>query len=252
MIRPFDETSEADYVSATALHNAVTPEYPTTAEEMRDEDSRRDPHHRHGRWLMVTDSGGVVGLASYHQNPWIYHPRRFNVSVKVLPSVERQGIGSALYNHLLDALAPFDPLDLHADIREDKTRAVRFAQDRGFVEEVREWESRLDVRAFDPVPWAGARERPARSGVVLRSYRALSGDPDRDRKLHALESQTFLDMPTPVTLTPVPFETFERAVLQAAHFLPDGLLIAVETATGSFVGSTNLSRARTVVIWRRA
>jgi RimJ/RimL family protein N-acetyltransferase len=107
---------------------------------------------------------------------------------------------------------------------------------------MREWESRLNVADFDPIPWAAARERPGRSGVVIRSFAELADDPDRARKLHALESETFQDIPTAVPLTPIPFETFERVVLQSAGFLPEGFQIAVEEETGAFVGSTALFR----------
>jgi mycothiol synthase len=241
-IRPLDTSSNADWEALAGLTNAVNPDSETTATELQEEERERDKRCLQAHWLAVGESGETVGMAMYSQNPWIYDPQRFNISVKVSPLYEGQGIGTSLYDHLMNELAVFEPKDLHVDVREDKTRAVRFAESRGFREEMKEWESRLNVRAFDPSPWKAARERPTQSGILLRSYAELADDPDRARKLHALESETFLDIPTTVPLTPVPFETFERVVLQSSSFLSEGFQIAIEETTGKYVGSTALYR----------
>lgn len=241
-VRPLNTGNDADWEALAELLKAVNPDEETSGAELKEEESQRDARCQQASWLAVGESGTVVGMTGYSQNPWIYDPRRFNVSVKVSPDHEGRGIGSALYKCLLNELAPFEPTELHVDVREDKGRGVRFAESRGFIEAMREWESRLNVPAFDPAPWAEARRRPARPGIVIRSYSELADDPDRARKLHALESETFLDIPTTVPLTPVPFETFERMVLQSSGFLPEGFQIAVEEATGAYVGSTALFR----------
>ncbi len=241
-IRPLVTQGSADWEVLADLMNVVDPDVPTTRDELKAEYDQRDERCLMAYWLAVGADGAVLGMAGYSQNPWIYDPHRFQVSVKVAPDREGSGIGAVLYRHLEKELAPFEPEELHVDVREDRVRGVRFADSRGFREAMREWESRLDVAGFDPSPWTEARERPARSGIVIRSYGDLADDPDRARKLHALESETFLDIPSTVMLTPVPFETFERVVLQSPHFLPDGYQIAVEQETGAYVGSTALNR----------
>jgi len=238
-LRPFDETLESDYEAAVTIQNAVTPEYRTTVEEMRDHDSRRDAKCKHSRWL-AEKNGQPVGIGSYSQSSWAYHPQRFHISVSVLPAEEGQGIGTALYDHLFQALEPHDPISLHGYVREDMYRGLRFAQDRGYVEDMREFESRLDVPAFDPVPWQEARLRPAQHGIAIRSYRELESDPDRDHKMWELESETFLDVPSSVELTPPPYDTYRRHVLESPNLLPDAMIIAVEEATGHYVGISAL------------
>jgi hypothetical protein len=55
------------------------------------------------------------------------------------------GIGERLYDRVVSALAPFDPILLRAMTREDKTRSVRSSPPENFSGEMRDWESRLDM-----------------------------------------------------------------------------------------------------------
>lgn len=240
-IRPFDSASDADYDAIAAIVSAVRPEYRRTGAEMKEQEARRDPKCRFGRWLAVSGAK-VVGMGDYGQSPWVYHPRRFFVGVTVLPEQQGDGIGAALYERVVAELTPLAPISLHAEVREDEDRSCRFARDRGFVEEMRQWESRLDVRAFDPAPWAAARQRPLADGIALRSYADLADDPDRERKLYELVCQTFLDIPSAAPLTNPSFDQYRRQVLQSPNFLTEGVMIAVETTTGRFVGSSEVWR----------
>ena len=150
-IRPFDEQSEADYESLVAIGNAIEPDSPRTAAEVRDWDSRREPHIKRKRFVAEMN-GAVVGEGRYGQSPWNYHPRRFWVGMGVNPEFQGRGIGAALYDTILDAVCAHDPLRVTSGTRADRDRALRFLGERGFVEEMREWESRLDVPGFDFAP----------------------------------------------------------------------------------------------------
>ncbi|MBC8102618.1 MAG: GNAT family N-acetyltransferase [Cytophagales bacterium] len=243
-IRAFEEDQDDDYAAAVAIRNVVTPDHPSTVQEMKDGDRRRDPKCHYGRWLAEKE-GVAVGYGGYGQSAWAYHPQRFGINIAVLPDQEGRGIGGALHRHLLSALEQFRPTELHTSIREDWERGLRFVQDRGFSEEMREWESRLEVSTFDPSPWAEAREKPARHGILLHSYAELAADPERDRKLHALIVQTFADVPSTIPLTPPSLALYELQVLQHPNFLPDGLMIAVDEKSGAYVGSSEVTRRQT-------
>ncbi len=237
-IRPFNSQREEDYEAFCAVLNAVHPDHRHAASEMRERDTRQDPRCRLQRFLAEDSTGRAVGVAAYSQSTWAYHPDRYYTQVGVLPEEEGKGIGSALYRYLYETLTPLNPETLRTSIREDKDKALRFAEARGFTEEMREWESRLDVEAFDPLPFVEARRKAVAHGIIVRSLRQLENDPERDRKLWELESQTFRDVPSKEVITPPPFEQYQRQMLKSPGLLPDAFFIAIEEATGRYVGSS--------------
>lgn len=239
-IRPQNKTSAADYAGLAALANAVAPEYAVTPDEIRDQDERRDPKCHHEQWV-AEKNGQIVGTYSFGHSPWTFHPHRFWLDLTVHPEHQGQGIGSRLYEHLTMQAAPHCPEALRCGIREDWARSLRFAQDRGFTEAERSWESRLDVAAFDPAPWAEARNKPEAHGIAIKSLSELqSGDADVFNKIWKMDSELFLDIPSAETLTPVSFEEYQRAVVQSPNLLPEGIFVAIDTATRQYVGVSSL------------
>src|SRR5207302_214246 len=165
------------------LNRAVYPEYPQTVEEIRHYDETVDADRRRGRWVADGD-GALIATAEFRQLR--HDPRRFWIDAAVRPEERGRGIGSALYRQLNEALAPFEPTALRAGAREDRTDGIGFLERRSFVEDMREWESRLSMENFDPVPYAGLEEKVATEGIVIRTLAELADDPDRDRKLYEL------------------------------------------------------------------
>lgn len=225
-IRPFRAD---DYPVVTDILNVGNPDYPMSVEERRYQDEHRDPKHHFGRWVAEAD-GRVVGVAVHGQSPWMYHPRKFWLNVSVAPDHQEQGIGSALWTHLLGAVAEYDPLQFRCNLREDRQRELQFARNRGFEEDSRFWESRLDVASFDFAPFEGAEKRVRAAGIQIKSLRELEGDPDRDRKLYELDLELSQDVPFNEPLTDPGFEQFREHALGGPSLLPDGFLVAVDAA----------------------
>lgn len=232
-IRPFAPT-DADYQAIAAIDALVLPEYPETPAELRWNDEQRDPKIRWQRFVGQ-ENGIVVGYAGFSQSSGAFHPRKFNVSVSVRPDRQGRGVGSTLYDHVLLALAPFDPISLRSDAREDQVRGRRFLAARGFVEEMREQESRLDLSGFVPARFDGDVARAEANGIALRTCAQLAGEPDRDQKLYELDWEIHQDVPHTDALTRIPFDVWRRR-FDSPNFLLDGNLIAVDTATGAYVG----------------
>jgi GNAT superfamily N-acetyltransferase len=252
-VRPFTAT-DADYAAVMEVHAAVWPDYPDTPEQYRFQDERRDPKTKWGR-VLAECGGRVVGCGSWGQQADMFHPRKFDVGVDVLPEWEGQGIGTALYEAVLENIAAHDPILLRCHAREDRARGVRFLRDRGFEEEMRDWESRLDLTAFDPAPFAGAEERVAAQGIAIKTLAELADDPDRDRKLFELDWAVTLDMPSPDTLTQPTFEHWSRNVFENPNFLPEAWFIALdgdryvgESALWKSQGNSDLSVGATGVL----
>ena len=235
-IRPF---ASEDYAAAVALNNAVYTEYPNTAEEWRFNDEHRDPKCYFARYVAERD-GQIVALAECGHNTGMFHPRKFFVGVTVHPDWQGQGIGTSLYDHVAASLEQFSPLSFRSNAREDWSNALQFLAARDFREQMRSWESRLDIAAFDPAPFAGAEERTNANGIDIVTYAELAIDADRHRKLYDLDDALSWDVPHPEPRTPVSYEWYAERVFGDPDLLPDAWFIALDRATGQYVGMCQL------------
>lgn len=235
-IRPF---APDDYAAAVAVSNAVYSEYANTVEEWRYNDEHRDPKCYFARYVAERD-GEIVAIGECGQNAGMFHPRKFFIGVTVHPAWQGQGIGTSLYDHIAASLEAFSPLSFRGNTRDAWPHALRFLAARGYTEQMRSWESRLDVASFDPTPYLGAEERTIATGIDFTTYAELASDPDRDRKLYELDMTLSHDVPHPEPLTPISFEFYADRVLNDPDLLPDGWFVALDRATGQYVGMCQL------------
>lgn len=184
----------AHYPGIAALINAIYPEMHYTAEDLAEDDRRRDPRFKHRRWVAIQQEQ-IVGTGSYNQSIWFDHPQKFLLGLSVLPSHQGRGIGSALYETLLQALQPFDPIALRASATSDRTRSTHFLEKRGFREVIRDVPAMLDVQAFDPARFSGLEQRFRDTGIQIKTLPELANDPDRDRKLYDLDWEMSMSVP---------------------------------------------------------
>lgn len=232
LIRPF---TEADY-SAMARILTICNEETWTVEALRWEHDRVTPPCMTATWV-AEQAGEVVGFAYYVQYPAFYHPRKFELNVMVLPTHRRQGIGTALYRQLEEALAAYDPISLGAATVESWTDGVRFLEARGFVEKLCNWESHLAVQEFDPTPWLPVLEAAAQQGYAIRSYAELARDPERDQKLYAMSMEVRRDIPAPEPWQDEPYAVWAKR-FENPHFWPEGQFIGIKD--GEYVGLSAL------------
>jgi mycothiol synthase len=191
------EFTPVDYPSIVDIHNSlniVWPEKPQTPEGWASTDPGPGPKTKFKRWVAA-EKGRVVGFASYEKNPWSYPPESFHINVEVTPNFQRRGIGSALYDQVMNELQNFDPPALRADAFTNLPQGFAFLQKRGFHEAFRETPVHLDVKAFDPGPYAGLEPKLKAEGVVLKTLCELKSDPDRDRKIYNLMCEVDQDLP---------------------------------------------------------
>jgi GNAT superfamily N-acetyltransferase len=185
----------------------------------------------------------MVAAGEYGQWAGMYHPRKFWLQLAVLPQWQGRGFGAAFYDHMLGALAALEPISIRSDAREDMARSRRFLEDRGFTETMRSWESRLDVAAFDPAPFAGAEEKARAHGIEVRSLAELASDPERDRKVYDLVWAVEEDVPrSEPEFTPVPFEQWRVKELANPNLIAEGYFVALDG--GRYVGVSQLWRSQ--------
>jgi Predicted acetyltransferase len=238
-VREFTASPE-DYETASRIRCAVYPEYPETAGEIRWSDEHQDPKCKWQRFFAERD-GRVVGSGSYGQSSGMYHPRKFYVEVNVLPEYRGQGVGTVLYRHVLEALEPFDPIELHTDAREDDAPRLRYLARAGFTEKMRESESVIDVTAFDPADFREDVAKVEAQGIMVRPFSELDAeDPGARRKLHDLHWAVVQDIPHPDAITQVPFDVWVKR-FESPNFLPEGNIVALDG--DRYVGTSVLYRS---------
>jgi mycothiol synthase len=222
--------TDEDYPAIVNIHNSlqiVWPERPRTPEAWAEAERHRNPKCKYQRWVALKD-GEVVGFGGYGQSSLDYHPQRFYVNVEVHPEHQRQGLGAALYEQVMDGLQAFDPLVLRADAFTNLPQGFAFLQKRGFYEAFRETPVHLDVTAFDPGPYARLEAKLREQGVVIKTLRELESDPGRDRKLYELYWEATADVPQEdFEIEKQPFDEWVTWGLNDPTILHDAYFVAL-------------------------
>ncbi|MCA9936508.1 MAG: GNAT family N-acetyltransferase [Anaerolineales bacterium] len=157
-----------------------------------------------------------------------YHPQRFNITVEVSPAYQRQGIGAALYERIMEGLQPFDPRILRADAFTNLPDGFPFLQKRGFYEAFRETPVHIDVTTFDPSPYANLEAKLQEKGIVIKTLREMESDPNRDRKIYELYWEAFADVPNEgLEVEAQSFEQWVKWGLNDPSIVQDAYFIAM-------------------------
>jgi GNAT superfamily N-acetyltransferase len=155
-----------------------------TAEDLEHGDRTRAPGVISTKLVAVASGNQLIGAASYGQSAPEKDPGKYNIWLFVPPHLQGRAIGKRLYEHILGALAPYKHRCLETGVRSDLPRAVRFLEERGFVEVMRECETHLDLRTFNPCAFEDDLWRVEQMGVTVKTLAKLKGDPRRDTKLY--------------------------------------------------------------------
>jgi ribosomal protein S18 acetylase RimI-like enzyme len=186
-----------DYPAIVSIHNSlniVWPERPRTPQAWAKADRSRSLNYKYQRWVAVEEDH-VVGFSSYSQGPMEYPPKSFYINIEVFPQYQRRGIGSALYDQVMEGLQAFNPPALRADAFTNLPQGFSFLQNQGFYEAFRETPVHLDVTAFDPNPYSNLEPKLKAEGIVIKTFTELESDPSRDRKIYDLYYEVDQDVP---------------------------------------------------------
>ena len=233
--------SAVDYAAQVALQRAINPASVTTVEKLKFWDSWWDNSYRRAKFL-VESAGQPIAQGSYEEWIWWYEPGRYYLNLEVHPDFRQQGVGCALYDHLMNELAAEDPRGtiFMAKCREDQPETVRFLHQRGFHETGRELYSELDVSTFDPQRCAKAYEQLRQQGITVVAYPDLAAiDPQCQRKCYELQGESMMGMPAGGERTRQSFEQFLKQIFENTAFIPEAFFIALDQRR--YVGLSNLT-----------
>jgi len=236
------ELRETDFDALAAIQNEIEPDEPVSGESLR--------HLTQSFGLasnlyqvVVEDcrSGEVVATAGIFTVISEGVPTIQWVVVNVLPSRQREGIGSYLYETLLTEARKREARGLRCYVRENSAAGRAFLAKRAFRESRRKWRSSLDVDSADISQLASLVRTITSEGIEFTTLSREGGnDPQVLQRVHDLDSVTGEDEPRDGAYSPLPFEQYRRFFLTGEHFLPDAWFLAKEG--NQYVGITSGAR----------
>jgi GNAT superfamily N-acetyltransferase len=147
--------------------------------------------------------------------------------VIVDPAWRCQGIGATLYERALAFARDSGATLLDAEVRDDDTAALRFAQKRGFEIDHHMFESRIDLKTFDERPFVDALDKVLAEGIRIYSLADVGDTVEERRKLWSVNYETSLTDPGSVGTFPA-FDDMMDIWKNADWFTPAGQFLAVE------------------------
>jgi GNAT superfamily N-acetyltransferase len=220
---------EADLEQVARIVNAVTPDDPTSIEEMRWADATYPGTTR----FLAEEDGRLVGAATVGR---IYvHPPDFDglwATIAVPADARRRGIGSAL---LVAVSVRADAVGkgwLHMPVTDAHPDGVAFLEHRGFSEYERSKIVRLDLAGLEPP----IVDLPA--GLELTT---LAERPDLVEGVRAVAVEAFQDIPgggEPMSAGDP--DEFRARDIDRPGILPEAFMVARDPSSGRVVGYASL------------
>jgi mycothiol synthase len=222
-------TTSDYYPGIATLYNSIDPELHLSALDFIEGDRLRDPKFKIQRWVAI-EKDEIVGAGYYTQSNWFAHPQKFMIWVGVHPRHQKSGIGSALYETIMQGLQKFNPLAVRTRTPGDHVQSIRFLEKRGFQEVIRDIPSELNVQTFDLTRFTGLEDRFRGDGIEIKTLPDLENDPERNRKLYDLDWEISLSVPGDLAaaIGRRGFEKYVEYAITGPSALPDGFFVAVK------------------------
>ncbi len=243
-IQAFEPTEEM-YTALVLIEKAIWPDNFTTLTEFKHFDATRSPDFYYQR-LMVTVDGHVIAFANCGETPGSHLPGKYRLRINVHPAYERQGIGTAVYNHIIHMLYQRDPQPvlLESGTYEHKPQSIRFLQKRGFKQVMRWIISTLDIQSFDASRFAPLRQNIADAGIAIRPLTMQKElDPHWQQHIYDLDWELTLDEPLPTPPTKLPLAQYVAQVIEQPNILHEAWYVALHH--DRYVGMTQLMKSET-------
>jgi GNAT superfamily N-acetyltransferase len=225
-LRPFD-FSDTDYEAMVSIGMANFPDDINTVVLAKEYDSLVRVKGKTLFRIVAVDGDTTPGYGHLRHIVWSFHPNRYWFFVAVHPDRHGEGIGSAICEQLFAEARRLGAAELHSAADDDKPRAVRFLDRRGFVATERDRESRLDLNEFDPDRFSAAIDRVARSGITIAPFIDLQRTvPDWFERFYDLYTTVEADAPWELEYTRPSEEDFRKTTVGSDSFRPEATFIA--------------------------
>lgn len=236
-IKRFKHT-KSEYKAYADIRNAIWTDNPHSVSELKHNDENWHKDKLFGRVVAKQDDQ-MVAIGNYGEPGWLSQEGRYFISILVDPQHQNQGIGGMVFDHILEDLKPRNPKVISGDTRENFEQSLHFLEKRGFKLKQRNEISRLDVQAFDPIPFERSFEKVKACGIEIQTLAELQkSDPDWLQKMYDFDCEVSVDVPSPAPVVVPPIEQYKIDAFSGPSFIPEGHLVAVKD--GEYVGYSSL------------
>ncbi|MCI4337019.1 MAG: GNAT family N-acetyltransferase [Thermoplasmata archaeon] len=236
------EYSSQDFAANVAILNRITPDRPITVAELERYDTFSHTPPMLCRQFAVDElsTGQLVAAGGMATPPDSIGQGTFWAGAAVDPDHQGKGIGQELARVLEAEAVKLGAVRLWASALSAQTRSVRFLEQQGYREKLRNGESRLALdRAPSPAPTTGSLPRP--EGVVFTTLAAEgANDPQVIDRVYALVAATFGDAPRMGAYVPPTRAQVGSLLMQPPALYPEAFFLA--RAGERYVGMSNLQR----------
>ncbi len=216
---------EQDFPAIAELLNLVNVNpVPTTAEGLQRAHQRTAPGQLVQR-LVAEDKGELIGYTSIRHDPWM-PPDQFFVYVLTPPDHRQRGIGTALYTAALEFVRSQGGKRVTAEVPDHEQVGLAFAQKRGFSIDRHQFNSKLEITAFDETPYTGIVEGLEAQGIRFFTMADVPDTEEMQRKLYDLYRAVTVDIPGMTGQRP--FEDFQSNILHSDWYRRDAQLLAAD------------------------
>ena len=168
--------------------------------------------------------------------------RHFGLYLIVDPSFRCQGLGSLLYNDLLEHAAGYKARTLQVRLRDTCMEGLSFAKQRGFVEKYHTIEMMFDLAAWDEASYMGITQSLLAEGFLFTNMAELGDNRANRRRLFALNNNAAATDPGSNGVPPwATFEEFEKDVCNSYWYHPDSQIVAIDTHTNDWAAMSAIT-----------
>ena len=222
------------------LHNRAQPEEPTTP-ELQEHLYRSTPGD--SWWTehsLERVDGRLMGYATLGQAFWSGRPDVFHLHMMIDPDVRNRGLGGLLYNRVWNIAAATQRFNrVTARTLESRPAALHFLKQRGFAVAMREPVSSLDLDDWNPALGQASLTKAGAHGIAIHNLQDLiPTHPDWQIRYWRMDAAIRQDIPSLHPDPGIPLEDFVRHPLGSPRFAPHLRWIAVEVASGEWIGVT--------------
>ncbi len=191
--------------------------------------------------LALDRAGELVGFHGlYRANTNL--DRYYGMYLMVSESSRCQGLGTLLYDHLLEQAIESNVRTLRARVRDNDQPSHTFALHRGFSLKYHSIEMMLDLTSWDDTPYDPSLQALQSQGFRFTTMAEQGDTPEARRKLYALNNSAAATDPGSNGIPPwSTFEEFERDVCNSSWYHPDAQIVAIDTHTGDWAAMSAIT-----------